>query len=258
MSGQNEVWSLCRAIIRWHVTYGLQACERHEGLGDLLPAYRRFLQQYGAISVQNERAAAAIAREQIDGVLAWSGREVLPDSTWREVDAPSSLLQNPPDTLIAAATRILVLLEQLAKTPPVDDAPRVFELPEGWWQRQVPLMRHMKRIQSVCWDETETKLRNDFQQVVAGLEQHGLGGLEVLVAAHKSARHSRQDRGKEEDSQTGFYVYSPACFNFQLATGERTLVSRLVRGEVHLGRVVVGVSQGWAIEQHDRGRRDDH
>jgi len=62
-----------------------------------------------------------------------------------------------------------------------------------------------------------------------------------MVAAHRSAAvHSR---GREENIGS---IYTPASFNYQLATGPGTLVTKSLEGVVKVLGIRVGVKAGWS------------
>lgn len=210
-----EVRALSQAIMHWHRTTGLQRAKRHMLPPELLERYVALVKEYGAGTWESEELAGAIAREQIDGVFAWSRKEAIGESLWQEADAPRSVRADPPPNLYAAAKRILSLLKRVDKEPDGSAEP-LFELPEGWHERPVPMKPQVKRIKAECWDDAVSKLRDELRPILGALRHHGVGGIELLVAANETARHSRHGPDGADAAKDGFDVYNPACFNFQL------------------------------------------
>ena len=252
-----EIHALSHAIIHWHATTGLERARERDLPPPLFQRYVARVKEYHAGSWENEQLAGAIAHEQIDGVFAPFGEELIPQSFWWEMDTPKDIMSDAPPNLHAAAMRILLLLERVNEEPERSAEP-LFELPEGWHQRPVPIKPRVKRVRAECWEDAVLKLREELRPVLGALRQHGVGGIELLVAANETARHSRSRPCADDAARCEFDVYNPACFNFQLATGKKTLVSRLLRGDVHIGQVVVGVSPRWATGQCAEERPHEH
>jgi hypothetical protein len=108
-----------------------------------------------------------------------------------------------------------------------------FHLPNHWENSAIPL--HPTRITlNMLPEETKVeKLRQIFNSL-AQLENVRVGGCELMISMN-------EDLSEEITSmENQLFVYTPASFGFQLATGAGNLVTQAIKGEVTIEEVVVG------------------
>lgn len=225
-----------RIILWWHENIGFEL-ESSELPSEFNKEYRALVQTLGKELESNPNAARKVAQIQLDGQLAQFYHHTVPEGMIAEAGIRELAHRETPVRLFELANMILQAEE---------NGEPVFELPQGWEEQSISMKPHSKRVRNVRERGFAKVVADEFTEFFDGLRQRGLGGRDVMIAAHQSAyRHCVARQGNDE-SEPSIKVFSPASFNFQLATGAGRLVTAMLKDRVHLKQVVVGVQSDWA------------
>lgn len=230
-SSHSSMLVLARLLVEWHRRLGVERAH------DLPPAARRpylIAVEGMPVALDSIDECTYVARQQLDGPLALFAEAPLPQFLTDSI--PTLLLERlgQSPTLAAIGESILAgreFADEETGAQATDLASNV--LPAGWERSAVPLRANSFDLQSAHNPEGIARF---YAALLAPAQRYGLGGIDLMVAAHTDTI------GEEETTSV---VFSPASYNFQLATGPGTLATRVMDGEIELQSVTVGVPRDW-------------
>lgn len=240
--------NLVKAILDWHRLVGIElspeVLEKH--------TYRKYLHLVEDLTSRFSRhqlAPEEIAHMQLGAPLSLFANKTIPHDIIRKNELTSLLESFDSLRLSQIAEFILHYPDNLEKK---EDMEPVFSLPKGWETHPVRL-RPFSKCVPIRNTSPSGVVYDQYSQVFKKMESHGLGGLDLMVAAHNTAWSEggllhRAERQTDRTEETTVVVYSPASFNFQLSTGGNTLVTNILNRRISITELVVGVSGGWAIQ----------
>lgn len=228
-------------IVWWHRHFGIEMAMERLSREDYV-AYRDDLEHLGALAA--DWPPEKIARKQLAGTWECFCTEDIPASMVRESGLHDFFAEVPSVTLLQLAEFVL-------HTPDSEDICREddvspFSFPHGWEKRPVHIEPAKKPL---AHDERgrDHAVAAAYEGAFREICRYGMGGTSLMVAMHRTADCFARHSGQE----TQGFLFTPASFGFQLATGEDTLASRVLAEEVSVGAVVVGVTPDWAISGNE-------
>jgi hypothetical protein len=237
----NQLSAQCaKIILQWHQRVG--AGKAAEVLSkERLAAYRATLEKFVRREEQfDESLCVDIADCQISGNFELFYAEQVPAEFLKHLGThtrtSSELLS------LGDVAKLILVSPQSVDTEEASG----FELPEQWEQKPPRLRPTSKNVRA---RNITNAVEREFGETLGKLRHHGLGGMKLLVALHKSALKPgfmEDQTPTAEGNPTPLVIYSPASFNLQLASGPETLVEAVVQNRVKITKVVAGVDVDWA------------
>jgi hypothetical protein len=218
---------LAHLILQWHQSYG------RERLHQLPPAvaqqYLARLDYFQARQISQQEIVQELVEEQIKGVFEHFYSEKIPSSLLDQ-----SAQNIPHESLGDLALFIRQLLKEDAEER-IQETPLMFTLSEG--RQTQPTLLHPSFIQlPQKRGETARQTLRAYFQSLAEMEDAGVGGRELMVAMNEDLL----EQGNRSRVERFVPAYHPASFDFQLATGENSLVSHILQGTITIVEVVLG------------------
>lgn len=143
-----------------------------------------------------------------------------------------------------------------------DDQPETpFVFPDGWIDEPIMLKPTSITVQ-VKKNSDIDPVYQAYSKSFKDLKKFNLGGIDLMVAAHNSVKkyqhkHRRNfDENFHKESmrmeQNSAVIYNPASFNYQFATGAKTLVTSVLKRKIKIKKVVVGTDKDWALKDKSK------
>ena len=219
---------LAEVIYTWHDKFGRMQCARLQS--EVKHSYLAVLESLSEADMNSAETIRKLAKLQMHEVFEHFYGEEIPDQLWYAL-APSVLEMGKPENLGEAAQLALKLLKYEEEVD--NESVKTFSLPPNWELAPTALQPASVRFPVLPKEERARKLRLLFEDL-AKLHNIGIGGCELMVSMNEDwqAKH-----GSEEGH---ILAYSPACFGFQLATGNGNLVTQIIKGEVSIIEVTIG------------------
>lgn len=221
---------LIELLCTWHNKIGRLHCG-HLQLEDK-HTYLTIIESLAELNVNSPEIIRKVANLQIQGVFEYFYGEVIPDDLWADL-VPAAFELTKPENLGEAARLALKLLKEEDNATESKEA---LKLPPNWETKPSHLQTATIEFPVYPREERVQKLRLLFGDLVK-LQNLGIGGCELMV----SMNEDWQDSQRQNQAHT--LVYSPACFGFQLATGDGNLVTQIINGEIAIVDVTIGVEQ---------------
>ncbi len=224
---------LARLILKWHQEFGKAKVQE---LGsDFAQIYLDKLESLQELDLDDRSNIRKIANEQREGIFEHFYTQHIPTVLWGESNQ-DNYFGNLGDVAKA-------ILELLAVSELTDKA-EVFTLPEGWGK--TPRLLHPITVKIPFQsNEMFSQTLRAFFAPLANTEEVGIGGCELMVAMNEDLLG-----GGNILTENGLVtVHTPACFDFQLATGEDNLITQVIQGSVSIEDVVIGCDSSY-IESH--------
>lgn len=219
-------------FLRWHQEFGKQ--HTYQLPPHIGQEYFAKVAYFQARQLSTREDIKEIADEQIEGVFEPFYNEKLP---FLPLTQSSQSIAHESLGTIARLIRQLLREDAEASKGHTRETSHIFSLPEGWRERMVQLYPFSVNLPQKQGETTRQTLRAYFAPL-ADMEDKGVGGKELMVSMN-------EDLLKQRDSVSGEGVitaYSPASFNFQLTTGEESLVTHILRENVTIVEVTLGDS----------------
>jgi hypothetical protein len=224
-------------ILRWHQIFGKSKIQK------MAPEfYKQYLARLDSLSkldLTKPEHLRLVANEQTMGSFAYFYGEPIPQILWNE------LVQNVvdlsmPENLGSVGLLILQLLQGYEYE---SEAAATFQLPEGWHDKATLLRPgHVKLPMRP--NKTPRETLRDYFANLSEMEDLGIGGRELMIAMNEDLREPR------DIPEEYIIAYNPASFNFQLATGEGNLVTRVIQGEITISEVLLGCDPEYGEKAH--------
>ncbi len=217
---------LAHLILRWHQEFGKKRI--HQLPPDIAQRYLAKITYFQAHQPSASKTIREIADEQIKGVFEHFYNEKLPSLL---LDQSSQNIANESLGNIAHLIRQWLREEELSQK-----TSHIFSLPKGWQERIVwlyPSSINLLQKQG----ETKRQTLSTYFAPLADMKDVGVGGKELMVSMNEDLLDGRDNVSNEDAIVT---AYGPASFDFQLATGEDSLVTHVLRGDISIIQVILG------------------
>jgi hypothetical protein len=223
-------------ILRWHQIFGKSKIQ--EVHPELCKQYLARLDSLSKLDLTKPEHLRLVAKEQTMGSFECFYTEPIPQILWNE------LVQNVvdlsmPENLGAVGLLILQLLKDYEYEPEA----AAFKLPEGWHNEAIQLQPGHIRL-PMRSNKTARETLEGYFASLSEMEKLGMGGRELMVAMNEDLREPR------DIPEEYIIAYNPASFNFQLATGEGNLVTRVIQGEITISEVLLGCNPEYGEKAH--------
>jgi len=131
--------------------------------------------------------------------------------------------------------RLRALVAELLSKESKQQTSRKFRLPEEWQERAIQLHPFSVNLLQKPQETIRQTLETYFAPL-AEMKHKGVGGQELMVAMNEDFI----DEKENNSGQRVITAYSPASFNFQLATGENSLVTHILQETIGIVEVIIG------------------
>ncbi len=247
---KSKIKDCAKVILYWHQNIGIEIATENYFKQDIYYKYRELINDLHEAFLCNEIKPEKIARIQLNDLLNRFSHEKIPKGMIKEFRL-ETIFKN----------KEIIRLEDLAKyileyETEYDQTESVFDFPQGWIDEPSELKPKSVTIQT-SGNSNFDPVYHAYYKIFKGIKQYNLGGLDLMVAAHNTAKiyqnepvqHSDEPSCNEntnvEESTT---INNPANFNFQFATGTNTLITNVLKGKIRITRVVVGTCRDWALK----------
>lgn len=225
---------LAKLILKWHLEFGKAKVQELDP--NFAQIYLNKLGSLQGLGLNERDNIRKIADEQRKGIFEHFYTQHIPKMLWDEFNQGSYF-----ETLGDVAGRILNLL---AASETLKENAEVFALPKGW--EKTSQLLHPVSVTIPCKSgEMASQILRTFFASLAYREEMGIGGCELMIAMNEDLL----DGGSTLIESGLISVYSPACFDFQLATGENNLITHVLEGSISIKDVVIGCDSSY-IENH--------
>lgn len=115
-----------------------------------------------------------------------------------------------------------------------------FTFPGRWQEMPLPLRPSTVKVPRKPGETIRQTLRAYFAPL-AHTEELGIGGRELMIAMNEDLL----EQGNATTEESYVTIYNPANFNFQLATGENSLSTHVLQGDIRVVEVILGCDSNY-------------
>jgi len=235
MAKMQRAQYLAHLILRWHQEFGVERV--HQLPAEIAQRYLTKVAYFQAHQLSERENIREIAEEQIRGVFEHFYSEKLPSTL---LDQSDQSIAHMSLGNIALLIRRLLTEDSEVSNEITQETPYIFTLPEGWQEPSLPLHPSLAKLPQKPGETVRQTLRAYFAPLATNVENVNVGGRELMVAMNEDLL-AWKNSPLEEQVVT---AYNPASFDFQLATGEESLVTHVLQGDITIVEVVLGYSSG--------------
>lgn len=219
---------LAQLLLRWHEEVGKDHIQNLDS--ENAQRYLETLAYLLNLDLNKKENIHRIAYEQIQGAFEHFYSANLAHWLWKQPVRDSHAVN-----LGAIAGWILDLLRAS------NEDTQAFALPQKWFSIPQLLSPQAVEVHRLP-DRTLSQMLKAYFAELTQTESLNIGGCELMIAMNEDAAN------KESSTVRGNFVtvYSPASFNFQFATGEGNLVTRVLEERITIEEITLGCNSGYA------------